>query len=274
MEKVSVDFVGLLTRTKRGNTAILAVLDGFSKFVVFYPVRRMSAQLVVDCLERSHIPAFGTPKEIITDNARVFKSKQVKHLFFRWGVRHITTIPYYPQATLVERTNRNLKSALKIFHHESQDAWDEELPRISAAFNTAKHESTDTTPDILFLGREIKSPLETRWELPLEQEGSDAPSTQSVWARAYRNLKLSRNKVAQRYNERRTSNSFKVWDKVLFKKNVVSSKALKVSEKLQLRWSEPRVIARIVNENVLLAHPDTGVIIRKAHVSQLQNYND
>jgi hypothetical protein len=28
-------------------------LDGFSKFVVFYPVRKMSTQVVVDCLERN-----------------------------------------------------------------------------------------------------------------------------------------------------------------------------------------------------------------------------
>ena len=49
MEKIFVDFVGPLTRTKRGSSAILVVVDAFSKFVVFYPVRRISSQLVVDC---------------------------------------------------------------------------------------------------------------------------------------------------------------------------------------------------------------------------------
>ena len=49
MEKLFVDFVGPLTRTKRGNSAILVVLDGFPKFFVFYPVRRVSSQVVVDC---------------------------------------------------------------------------------------------------------------------------------------------------------------------------------------------------------------------------------
>jgi hypothetical protein len=43
MEKVFVDFVGPLTRTKRGHFAMLAVLDGFSKFVVFYPVHEISS---------------------------------------------------------------------------------------------------------------------------------------------------------------------------------------------------------------------------------------
>ena len=59
----------------------------------------------------------------------------------------------------------------------------------------------------------------------------------------------------------------------MFKQNLVSSKAQNVSGKLLLRWSEPVVISKIVNaNNVLLADPSTGIIIRKAHVSQLKPY--
>jgi transposase InsO family protein len=119
MEKLFNDFVGPLTRTKRGNLAILVVVDGFSKFVSFFPVRKMSAHGVLDCLERAFFPAYGTPTSVVTDNAKVFRCRQFKDLCFRWGITHITTTPYYPQASLAERVNRNLKSALKIFHHAS-----------------------------------------------------------------------------------------------------------------------------------------------------------
>ena len=47
-EKLFLDFVGPLNRTKRGNTGILVVLDSISKFVWFYPVRRISSQAVID----------------------------------------------------------------------------------------------------------------------------------------------------------------------------------------------------------------------------------
>ena len=57
MEKLFVDFVGPLVRSKRGNIAILVVVDAFSKFVFFYPVRRIMAQVVLDCLERSFFAA-------------------------------------------------------------------------------------------------------------------------------------------------------------------------------------------------------------------------
>jgi hypothetical protein len=50
------DFMGPLTRSKRGNIAILVVVDAFSKFVSFFPVRKISSQVVCDCLERIFIP--------------------------------------------------------------------------------------------------------------------------------------------------------------------------------------------------------------------------
>ena len=58
---------------------------------------------------------------------------------FKLGFEHLTTTPYYPQASLAERVNRNLKAALKIFHHESQNTCDENLPSVGLAFNTAVH---------------------------------------------------------------------------------------------------------------------------------------
>jgi len=112
MEKFFVDSLDHLTQTKRGISAILAVFDGFSMFVCFFPVRRISSQEVIDCLERNYFAAYGTASAIVTDNARVFRSEQVKYLCFRCGVNHITTTPYYPQVSLPERLNRILKSAL------------------------------------------------------------------------------------------------------------------------------------------------------------------
>jgi hypothetical protein len=48
MERVYVDFMGPITRSKHGNVAILAVIDGFSKYVVLHAVRALTAKVVVD----------------------------------------------------------------------------------------------------------------------------------------------------------------------------------------------------------------------------------
>jgi len=86
LDKLFVGFVGPITRTKRGNSALLVVLDNFSKFVSFFPVRRMASSVVIECLERGYFPAYGTPTSIVTDNAREFRFKVVKDLCFRWSV--------------------------------------------------------------------------------------------------------------------------------------------------------------------------------------------
>jgi hypothetical protein len=230
-------------------------------------VRRMSAQVVLDCLERSFFPAYGTPTCVVTDNALVFRCRQFKDLCFRWGITHVTTTPYYPQASLAERVNRNLKSALKIFHQASQSAW------LGLAFNTAVHESTKCTPDKLFLGRELKCPLSVRWDLsPAGTDGTEE-GDHSFWTQAYENLKRARSKFARRHNASRRPHQYRVGDTVVFRVHTVSSKARNITAKLLLRWSKPVVVAKIVGPNtVLLENPETGVVVRRAHVSQLKPF--
>jgi hypothetical protein len=86
-------------------------------------------------------------------------------------------------------------------------------------------------------------------------------------------LKRARDRVARRYNALRSEAEFRVGDLVLVKLLPQSSKALKRSAKIAIKWSNSLLIARfLTNVTVQLANPDTGVIVRKAHVSQLKGY--
>ena len=69
MEKQFIHFVGPLVRSTWGNIAILVVADAFSKFVTFFPVRKINSRAVLECLERSFFPMYGVPKYLVTDNA-------------------------------------------------------------------------------------------------------------------------------------------------------------------------------------------------------------
>jgi len=190
---------------------------------------------------------------------------------FSLGVQHVTTTPYYPQASLAERANRNLKAALKIFHHQSQKSWDEDLPWLSMAFNTAVHESTQATPDIVFLGREMKCPLGVRWDLsPVNSTGVKGGDP-SFWKDVYLKLKRANRQVAKRYNQGRKAHKFEVGNTVRYRLTLVSSKGQDRTAKMMLRWSRPYTIAREIRPNVvLLADPNTGVVVKRAHVSQLK----
>jgi hypothetical protein len=43
LERVFIVFVGPIVRSRRGNIAVLVVLDGFSKFIAMYPVRKITS---------------------------------------------------------------------------------------------------------------------------------------------------------------------------------------------------------------------------------------
>jgi len=108
----------------------------------------------------------------------------------------------------VERVNRNLKSALKVYHHESQNLWDDKLSWLGLTLNTASHKSTGTTPDILFLGREMQSPLNVRWDLSPKEYDSCEKANEPRWAEASLNLLAAKKKVARRYNLGRKADQF------------------------------------------------------------------
>ena len=209
----------------------------------------------------------------MSDNAAVFKSRTIYNLCFSWGIRHITTSAYYPQASQVERFNRNLKVALVIYHNSQHTHWDEHLSSLALAFNSAWHESTAATPASLFLGRELNHPLGLKWKLSELELDKDARSMEEFWETALNNLRKARARVAARYDAGRRRAEFRVGDLVLVRTHPLSSKSQQRSAKLDYKWSRPLKIVRFLSPvTVQLANPDTGVIIRKAHVSQLKRH--
>jgi hypothetical protein len=80
----------------------------------------------------------------------------------------------------------------------------------------------------------------------------------------------ARKNFARRYDVTPKPHQFQVGNTVVYRLNLASSKAQNISAKLPLSWSKPMVIAKIVKPDVLLANPETGVIVRRAHVSQLK----
>jgi hypothetical protein len=273
LERIFMDFFGPIVRSRRGNIAVLVILDGFSKFVAMYPVRRITSEIVKACLVEKFFPSFGVPQSIVSDNAAVFKSRTFYNLCFSWGIRHITTSPYYPQASQVERFNRNLKAALVIYHNSQHTRWDENLPSLAIAFNTAWHEATGATPASLFLGRELNHPLGLKWELHEVELQRDSKAINEYWEVALSNLRRARARVAARYDAGRSRGEFRVGDWVLVRLHPTSSKSRQRSAKLEFKWSVPLMIAKFVSPvTALLANPETGVIVKKAHVSQLKPY--
>jgi hypothetical protein len=112
-------------------------------------------------------------------------------------------------------------------------------------FNTAWHESSGSTPALLFLGRELKR------ELPELEMQQPPQGTRVFWGQALANLNKARERVSRCCDALRSEAVFKVGDLVLIKHHPVSSKTLQRSAKIANKWSSPLVIAKCLAKVLL-----------------------
>jgi len=273
LEKVFIDYVGPFPRSKSGNKFLLVCVDAFSKFCWLFPLRSATAQLTVQVLRTHFFQHFGIPATIVSDNGSQFTSHIFKRMCFGHGIRHVTTSPYYPQPSHAERFNRNLRSALIAFHADRQTTWDQELPWIQFAFNTAKHESHKAVPFEVLFGFPPNNPLANLWKIGDLLPPPGHPDVKETWQAARRNLIRARELVRRKYNRGRIDNPFQVGDLVYCRAHPVSSAVNKRAAKLAYRWTGPHRILRLLTPvTVQLGDPQTGHVFRKAHVSHLKPY--
>lgn len=102
-----------------------------------------------------------------------------------FGIKHVHTTPYYPNPSLAERVNKNLKVALRFYQNQNQQTWDQNIHWFQLAFKTAFHQSVSATLASLFFGRELQTPLDLQWNLTeLTSDNANSPDVYDCWASA------------------------------------------------------------------------------------------
>ena len=86
------------------------MMDYYSKWPEAYALMTKTSAEVATKLH-STICRFGVMEEMVSDQGGEFNSKIIQHLTKTYGIKHITTSPYHPQANgMVERFNQTLKN--------------------------------------------------------------------------------------------------------------------------------------------------------------------
>lgn len=155
-ELMCADLVGPLPRTRAGHQYILTVADCFSKFAFFFPLRTATAPAICRIMENNVFLVFGSPRAIIVDNGKQFKSKEFGNLMASYKVQIKFTALYHPQANPSERVNRVLKTMLRCYVSENHRDWDLNLGRVGYAVRASQHEVTGFTPNFVVFGREVQ----------------------------------------------------------------------------------------------------------------------
>jgi predicted aspartyl protease len=276
-QKLFIDYFGPLPSSSGRDVHILVIVDAFSKWVEMFPVNRISASKTNDLLIAEIFLRYGPPKFLVSDNASIFRSQKFKEMCLSWGIQHIKTTPYHPQANMVERVNRNLKYALSIYVEHDHKTWDLFVPYLRYAFNSSIHETTMNSPGKLFLAQELSDPLRNNWKIDALLHGDpgqiDDQTAQEVKEPAAAATRLARQRMAKQYNEGRRQHQFRVGQVVVVKIHPQSNAGTNTTSKFTPNWSKPMRIVRITSPvNLECEEVDSGRI-KKVHVSQCKYYH-
>ena len=160
-DRVFMDILGELPETDRGNKYIVVITDAFTKWTQALPLPDQTAQTVADALMTNVFSLFGVPRQIHTDQGRNFESNLFKELCELLGIKKSRTTPYRPQSDgQTERFNRTLQQMLKTYVNEERDDWDDHLPYVMMAYRATVHDSTNQTPNLMFMGTENILPID------------------------------------------------------------------------------------------------------------------
>jgi len=126
-----------------------------------FPLKSFQAKKVAEIFVNQIVSRHGVPLEVHTDQGRNFESKLFAELMKLLGIKKTRTTPLHPQSDgQVERQHRTIVNYMAKFVSENQRDWDRWIPMYLLAYRSSKHEVTGLTPSELFLGRELRLPLD------------------------------------------------------------------------------------------------------------------
>lgn len=247
-DKIAMDIVGPLSRTKNNNEYILTMQDQLSKFCLAVPLQNTLASSVADAFIKKFICIFGAPRVILTDQGSNFLSSLMQRVAKRFRIKRVKTTAFHPQSNgSLERSHHALGEFLKQYTSVDSE-WDEWVDIAMLNYNTCVQESTKHTPYEVIFGKLARLPSSD----PL-REGDLSPTynnyikelvTRLVGIRkiVYDNLVGSKIKNKKYYDKKINEQNFKVGDFVFLLKG---PKPGKFGE----HYSGPHKILEIINKN-------------------------
>lgn len=153
-EVVTIDFVGPFPRSTKGHRHLLVIQDKFTKWIEITALSLATASAVKRLLREKIFCRFGWPKIIISDNGSQFISGQFKKFLKEQYIKHQLTPIYSPQCNSTERVNRVVKTMIRQYIQNDHRRWDQNLPELQFAVNTAVQDSTGFSAAQLNFGRD------------------------------------------------------------------------------------------------------------------------
>ena len=246
-ERMHLDLIGPMAKTRKANLYILNCVDSLTKYMISIPITDKSGETVGKALCREVFTKYGAPLSITTDQGKEFNNKLNESIRTFFGVSHRMTSPYHPASNgLVERHNGILTKILKTICDPDQRNWDDCIGYAAWAHNTAIPAGKIHSPFFLMYGRKPRTVLDI--ELMNPPEHMDRFTwfrylTEARKARAAIEGKVKL-KMKERHEREKRTDSVNEGDLVLVQFDKVPKG---MSKKLKPRQQGPYKVTKILN---------------------------
>ncbi len=198
-ERISIDLIGPLPRTRRGHRFAVTMECNFTKWVEVAPLRTEETIEIADAIFRELVSRFGCMYNLHSDRGPQFTSQVYTTLLKKLDVTHSLTTAYNPKSSgLIENFNKVLKSMIKTYvedHHQSTGEWDVMLPYFLMAYRSSVHSSTGETPHFMLTAREMRIPLDLVYAGPSEAVVALPDYVQEMERRIHKAYAIVRNRL-------------------------------------------------------------------------------
>ncbi|XP_076658937.1 uncharacterized protein LOC143364532 [Halictus rubicundus] len=191
---------------------------------------------------------------------------------------------YHPEANPVERKNRDLKAQLGIYVGRDHATWDERLPTIRFAMNSARCVTTGYSAAYLTFGRELRTPDDANRDLrAIIQAENFLPeitpkllTLADTMQVAQQNQERQQEQRKEYADQRRRPNpGYERGDLVWVTTHTLSRRERNYTSKFAPKRDGPYVVKRRVGSNSyeIETRDDQPVCVGVYHTSALRPYN-
>ena len=139
---------------------VLVLQDHFSKYIVAFVVKDLTARTAAETLRNGYFGLFGVPAYLISDQGKAFMSHIITHLCDLYGVQKLRTSPYHAQTNgQVERMNQTIICMIGKLE-DKKACWSQHLPELLFAYNATRSTVTGYSPYYLLFGRRSRIPVD------------------------------------------------------------------------------------------------------------------
>ncbi|XP_063585832.1 uncharacterized protein LOC134763205 [Penaeus indicus] len=279
-ERIVIDCVGPLPKTKKGNQYLFTIMDTATRYPEVYPLKNISASSIVKCLLH-FFTSFGIPKEIQCDKGSNFTSDLFQKVLELLGISQQMSTAYHPQSQgCLERFHQTLKSMLKKYCLETGNSWDENIHFLLFALRECPQESLGYSPFELLYGRQIRGPLKVLKDQWFSD--SSTPPNQTVASYidnlraklsearklALSNLNNAQIKMKFSHDLKSQIREFSPGDKVLLFLPIPGNP-------LKSKFTGPYVVSHKVSDyNYVVQTPDRRKDTQLVHINLIKSYID